>query len=294
MRPLSRRLHAELWLALMCVIWGATFSLVRDSLGGTDPWLFLALRFWVALPFCWILFGRRIDLRDRRTAGRGLLLGGVLFLAFLAQTLGLVHTTASRSGFLTSLYIVMVPLLLAAWQRRRPRWRSLAAALVSLAGVALMSGPNLQGGLAAGDALTVLCAAIFALQIILADRLPVAGRVWTLHFWQIATVAVLALAGWLLLGEPRLRPDGQLLVSLLFNGALGTVVALGLQLRFQQETTPERAALVYSFEPVFAAGMAVLILGERLGWPELAGGALILAALRLADPGPVESQPGPV
>jgi drug/metabolite transporter (DMT)-like permease len=138
--------------------------------------------------------------------------------------------------------------------------------------------------LGAGDWLTIACALLFALQILMADRLPVKGRVWTLHFWQIATVALLSTLGWLLLGEARLRMDTQLVISLLINSVFGTVVALGLQLRYQPETTPERAALVYSFEPVFAALMAFGILGERLGPMEWAGGIFILLALRMADP----------
>jgi len=286
---MTERTRAELALALMCVIWGSTFSLVRESLGGTDPWLFLTLRFGLALPACALLFGSRISYTDTATMTRGLGLGVVLFLAFLTQTLGLQSISASRSGFLTALYIVCVPLLVAAWTRRAPSWRSLTAAGVSLAGVALLSGMRVGGEpmrLSRGDGLTITCALLFALQILLADRLPVKGRVWTLHFWQIATVAALSLLGWLLLGENRLRLDGQLAVSLFINSVFGTVVALGLQLRYQPATTPERAALVYSFEPVFAALMAFGILGERLGPLEWAGGLLILLALRLADPGP--------
>lgn len=283
----SRRVRAELALALMCVIWGSTFSLVRESLGGTDPWLFLTLRFGLALPACLLLFGRRISFKDGATAWRGLGLGLVLFLAFLTQTLGLQTISASRSGFLTALYIVCVPILVALWKWRTPSWRSLLAAAVSLGGVALLSGLNLGGEplqLGRGDLLTIACALLFALQILLADHLPVQGRVWTLHFWQIATVALLSGLGWLLVGELRLRLDWQLAISLFINSVFGTVVALGLQLRYQPDTTPERAALVYSFEPVFAALMAFGILGERLGPVEWAGGALILLALRLADP----------
>ncbi|MFA7331530.1 MAG: DMT family transporter [Candidatus Delongbacteria bacterium] len=294
---MTPRFKAELNLALMCVIWGSTFSLVRESLSGTDPWLFLSLRFGLAIPACLLIFGRQLDLRDAVTRRRGLGLGVVLFLAFLTQTLGLQTISASRSGFLTALYIVLVPLLLAAWNLRRPSARSLGAAGVSLAGVALLSGLSLGGEplvLGPGEFLTLLCALLFALQILLADRLPVAGKVWSLHFWQIATVAALSLAGWLLLGEARMRLDSQLAVSLFINSVFGTVVALGLQLRYQPDTTPERAALVYSFEPVFAALMAVWILGEKLGPLEWLGGGLILLALRLADPGPAETHPGPV
>lgn len=291
---MTPRFRAELNLALMCVIWGSTFSLVRESLSGTDPWLFLSLRFGLAIPACLLIFGRKLDLRHATTRRRGLGLGVVLFLAFLTQTLGLQAISASRSGFLTALYIVLVPLLLAAWHLRRPSARSLGAAGVSLAGVTLLSGLSLGGAplvLGTGEFLTLLCALLFALQILLADRLPVAGRVWSLHFWQIATVAALSVAGWLLLGEARLRLDSQLVVSLFINSVFGTVVALGLQLRYQPDTTPERAALVYSFEPVFAALMAVWILGEKLGPLEWLGGGLILLALRLADPGPAETHP---
>jgi drug/metabolite transporter (DMT)-like permease len=284
---MTQRARAELALALMCIIWGSTFSLVRESLQGTDAWLFLALRFGLALPACLLLFGRRISFRDTSTMARGLGLGVVLFLAFLSQTMGLKSISASRSGFLTALYIVCVPLLVALWERRRPSTRSLGAAATSLAGVALLSGLSLGSDalkLGAGDWLTIACALLFALQILMADRLPVKGRVWTLHFWQIATVALLSTLGWLLLGEARLRMDTQLVISLLINSVFGTVVALGLQLRYQPETTPERAALVYSFEPVFAALMAFGILGERLGPMEWAGGIFILLALRMADP----------
>lgn len=287
-RARSRRLKAEGFLALMCVIWGATFSLVRESLAGTDPHLYLLLRFALAAAVTALVFRGRIDLRDRPTFFKGLALGAVLYLGFIFQTIGLAHTGAARSGFLTALYIVLVPLLLALHRRRRPSLRALAATVAALGGVAWMSGPDLVAGgwLGLGEVLTLACAVFFALQILLAGALPVPGRVWTLHFWQLATVAVLGAAGWLLLGEPRVQVDVQLGVSLLFTGVLGSVLALGLQLRWQPETTPERAAIVYSFEPVFAALTAWLLLGERLGAAEIGGGALILAGLWLADAGP--------
>jgi drug/metabolite transporter (DMT)-like permease len=293
---LARHLKAELYLALMCVIWGATFALVRDSVAGTDPHLYLLARFLLAVLFTVLLFGRRIAFTDLGTALRGLLLGMVLYLGFIFQTIGLVHTGAARSGFLTALYIVMVPLLLALWRRRLPGLRVFAAGLAALLGVAAFGGTDLLSGdwLGLGETLTLICALFFAVQILLAGALPVPGRVWTLHFWQLLTVTALSAIGWLWLGEPRVTVDSQLMVSLLFTGVLGTVVALGLQLRWQPETTPERAAIVYSFEPVFAALAAFLLLGERLGWVELVGAALILLGLRLAEAAPQEPLADPV
>lgn len=282
---MKRRTRAELMLLAMCLIWGTTFSLIRESLSGTDPYLYLLLRFSIALPFCALAFRGRISYTDVSMIKKGLLLGSVLFLGFLFQTLGLVHTTAARSGFLTALYIIMVPLMLALWTWRPPSLRTLLAALSSLGGVALLSGLTSGGGPAfgIGDYLTMLCAVFFALQILLTDKLPDRGNVWTLHFWQLATVAALSLPSWLILGEPRITPDLQLWVSLLFTGVLGSVVALGLMLRYQPETRPERAALVYSFEPVIAALVAFLLLGEVLGGLEIAGAGLIFLALFLAE-----------
>ncbi len=280
----------------MCVIWGSTFSLIRESLAGTDPLVYLCLRFAVAAPVALLVFRRRIDLRDTSALWRGALLGAVLFLGFLFQTLGLSHTTATRSGFLTALYIVFVPVLLAFLRRRAPRPRVLLATLCALGGLVLMSGPGLwdlaalsgsaiRTNAGVGEVQTVVCALFFALQILMAGRFPSAARTWSIHFWQLLTVLLLSALALPVLGEPRIRWDGQLALSLFVTGILGTVLALGLQLRFQRETTPERAAVIYSFEPVFAALAAFLLLGERIGGPELLGGVLILAGLQLADRG---------
>jgi drug/metabolite transporter (DMT)-like permease len=282
---MKARTRAELMLVAMCVVWGTTFPLIRGSLAGTDPWLYLLMRFALASAFCLLVFHRKIQLFDLASLKRGLLLGLVLFMGFLLQTLGMVETSAGRSGFLTALYIVMVPLFISLWKLKWPRGRTLLAALLSLVGVAFLSG--LKGsdlaGFSNGDLLTILCAAFFAIQILLTDVLPNRENVWTLHFWQLLTVALLSLPGWLILGEPRWEPGLQLWTSVLFTGILGSVLALGVMLRYQRETRPERAALVYSFEPVFAALMAFLLLGEKLGLGELAGAGLILLALFMAE-----------
>ena len=283
---MNKAARAEIFLALMCLIWGATFSLVRESLAATDPYLYLALRFSLALPLSALLFHRHLSLRDKALMRSGLLLGLAMTGGFLFQTVGLAYTTASRSGFITAIYIVLVPLLLALKRRRLPARAVLLAAVLATLGVGLLSGglDAFRGGgwLGLGETLTLLCGMFFALQILLSGALPTAENQWTLHFWQLATVTVLAWLCWFVFGTATITPDLQLVISLLFTGVLGTVIAFAFQLRYQRETTAERAAVVFSLEPVFAAVTAFLLLGERLGGLELLGGGLILIALLLS------------
>lgn len=269
------------WLMLATLIWGLTFTLIHQALKTVDPVLFIALRFGLAVPLSWLLFRRRMELGNALQFRRGLMLGVVLFLGYLLQTLGLVHTSASRSGVFTSLAVVFVPLLLALGNRRWPRGGVLLAVGMAMGGIVLMNGTGSDTGAATlgGDLLTIGCALAFAVQILLMDRVPTAGYTWTLTFWQVATVAVLAFACLPLRGPLELVWTPGLVVALLFCGLLATVIALALQIRYQREISPEKAAVIYTLEPVFAGGFAFVIAGDRLGGNELLGGLLIVLGL---------------
>ncbi len=274
-----RPIHA---LLLATSIWGLTFSLIQDALRELDPVLFVCLRFALAAPFALLLFRKRVHLADRAVMRKGVLLGLSLYAGYMLQTIGLLHTTAARSGLFTSLCVVFVPLLLAIMQRRRPRGGVLLAlALVGL-GLGLLNPGALQGDwgpTALGDFLTSLAALSFAVQVLLMDRLPGKGEAYTLNFWQISTVAVLAAFSLPFrdLSEQSYGPVVWL--ALLFCGILATVVALGLQVRYQPEVAPEKAAVVYTMEPVFAALFAWAWLGQALSPLEWAGGVLLCSGL---------------
>jgi drug/metabolite transporter (DMT)-like permease len=120
-----------------------------------------------------------------------------------------------------------------------------------------------------GDLLTIGCALAFSVQILLMDRVPTAGSTWTLTFWQVLTVAVLATLCLPLRMPVHLEWTPALVLALLFCGLLATVLALALQIRFQREIRPEKAAMIYSLEPVFAGAFAFVLAGERLGLLEL-------------------------
>lgn len=284
---LTRRRHptlvADAMLLGVTFIWGATFVVIHDALDAASPFVFLVLRFGLATLLCVPFLPafrhgvRSCEVRD------GLLLGGLLAVGFGMQTLGLVEISPSRSAFLTSMYVVFTPLLALPLLGRVPSAPTLAGVGFSLAGLAMMSWEG--GGFAtrAGDWLTLACAVAFALQIVLLDRAARRADYRRLFVLQIAAAAVLLTPG-LALEAIRFEPSLRLALAIALTAGPATVVAFYLQSRFQPRTTPNRAAILFASEPVFAALTTLAVRGESglsaRGW---AGAVLILAGVVIAE-----------
>ncbi len=165
---LSDKRRAEAMLICITVVWGLTFALVKESLNTVQPFVFMAWRFWIAalvMAAISIPKLRRIDLRIVRD---GFLLGMLLYASYSFQTFGLKKTTAGNAGFITGLFIVFTPLLAAIFLRHRPDAKSVAAVLVAVIGLGVLSlQPGL--GIRVGDALVLACAFLYSVHIILLD-----------------------------------------------------------------------------------------------------------------------------
>jgi len=276
-RPLSPAVA----LLLVSALWGATFVAIKEGLADASPLLFVGLRFLVAAG----ILAPRLARTKAPALRAGVPLGAVLALAYATQTLGLTTITPARSAFLTGLNVPLVPLWAALLLRRRPPARSLAGLLVSLPGLWLLTRPAASAGApGAGEAWTLACAALFALHVVLVDRWGRDADTTSVVAVQLATTALLALAGSALLEEPHLEATPRLARSLFVTAVLATAGAIWLQMRFQPRVDPTRAALIYATEPAFAAAFAALA-GERLAAATLAGGALILAGTILSERG---------
>ncbi|NTU59817.1 MAG: DMT family transporter [Deltaproteobacteria bacterium] len=289
-----RQRLAELLLASVTLFWGATFPMVKEAVAETPVLSFLGLRFLLSALLLALFAGPRLATLDRRCLGRGVFLGVLLFLSYLFQTLGLERTTASNTAFLTGLNVVWVPLLSAPLLRKRvagATWVGVVAAVVGL----LLLTWHTPWSLNAGDVLVVACSLFVALHILGLDGLTEGydGRV--LAFVQIATMAVLALAGSAAF-EPVTWPrswTAGLLGALTVTAVFATVYAFWVQTSFQRWTTPTRAALIYTLEPVFGALFSYLWMGERLGALGWLGGGLIVAGMVGAELLPKGSPPPP-
>jgi len=280
---LARPALGTLTLVFITLIWGSTFVIVKETVANVSPALLLALRFSVAaLLFAWVRPSRAALLP-------GLILGLLSFLGFATQTLGLVSTTASKAAFITGLSVILTPLFSALWFRHSVPVRAYGAAVVALAGLALMSfsGPL---GVTTGDLWVLGTAVFYAFYIIyLGEVAPKHGalELSAVQFWPMALLA------WLW-AVPQLGQVSTLsapsIWSIVYLGAVATALVSVLQVRAQRVVSAHMAALIFVLEPVFAALFAYLLLGEALGvwgWvgAGLVGVAMLLSELRMAEEG---------
>jgi drug/metabolite transporter (DMT)-like permease len=276
------RFRAHAWLLIMTVIWGTSFPLVKTALGYASPALFLALRFWLAtillFPYFIILSQGKISLDLWK---RGALLGVSLFGGLILQTKGLSITTASKSGFLTGLTVVFVPLLVITIERKKPGLRSWIAVALCVAGIFLMTSPS-GAGWNTGDWLTLLCAVVFAFEIVLIEMFSRKGEAFLMTFLMVFVTAVLA-TFWARFGEHAyLRISAPLAMNLLLVTVFSTVLGFWIQTSQQPKTSATVAAVIYTLEPVFAACFAMIWLGERMNLTAWVGAGLILIGLLIA------------
>ena len=308
---MSERLKADLALGFCSLIWGATFVVVKEALDQASVFAFLAVRFTLAAALVAVMF--RASLRgpwlrgmNAATLRAGAVLGVFLFAGYVFQTAGLERTTPSKAAFITGLYVILVPLLLALFWRRRVNawvWGGAVAAVVGLyyltvpagggAGDSAFSG--LLTGINRGDLLVLGCTVAFALHIIYVGRYTPHHSVGALTFLQVAATAVLAMVAVPLLSvagveTPRFTWSWQMAFALAVTAFGATALAFALQLWAQRHTSATHAAILFSLEPVFAGVTSYLVLGERLGARGLMGAALILLGILLAElkgPAPV-------
>ena len=277
--------HVLLLLGVTAV-WGTTFPLLKSLLVSLSGVEISALRFVIA-TLCVAPFLRRVP---RHTWLDGLLLGALALVSYVAQAYGLEFISSNRSAFLTSLNVLMVPLIGAVLGARLSP-RVLLCAVLACVGIGLMSwegGANLKGDLA-----TLVCALAYAFYTISLSGRAARHDLRQLAATQIAFMALLACA-WLIGATMIEAKPSNLLAraaphwaTLAYLGVFATAVMLFLQALGQRRVSADKAALVFAMEPVFAALAAWLWVGEMLSSRAALGGALVLTAVILS-----ELQPG--
>lgn len=288
-----RRVLGEGALLYAAAIWGSTFFIVKGALDHVDPVVLCGYRFILAglLLGAWLLW-RRVNLLSRLR--HGLILGGILGVLYIAQTIGLGITTASNSGFITGLFIIFVPLVNWLWYRKLPLKRHLTAVGLALIGLWLLTGG--VRGINTGDVITLIAAVTYALHVVYAGHCMEEDiDPWVLNFQQIMLIGLLsfvlaALQGGTLAavhGEPVLTTlarrfavtDPSAWWTLAFLAVFPTITAYVAQLYGQQVVNATRAALIFTMEPVFAALFAWTLGGEKFLILGAIGGGLMVVAM---------------
>ncbi len=283
---MSRSLKAHLLLVFVTYVWGATFITIKSALSDATPLAFNAVRMTLAGLVLAAIFYKDLRGITRKAFLAGALVGVFLWLGYEFQTPGLQYTTASKSGFLTGMSVVLVPLFLAVgWRRHINRWTLLGVA-IAFAGLYLMTIPGGHGGLRSinkGDVLTFLCAISFAFQIIFVGRATQKHSFRQIVVVETVVCALLMIVSAPLLERPHIAFTGQVVWAILVTGLLGTALGFGAQSWAQQFTPPTHTALIFSLEPVFALITSYVVLGERLGFRGALGAAMILGGVLLSE-----------
>ncbi len=276
------RLRSDSILLLTAIIWGSAFVAQRVAAQYLGVFLFNGLRFLLAallmLPF--------VSLRqvfDRRSFAWTAAAGAVLFTGSALQQAGLQYTTAGNAGFITSLYVVLVPVLLLILFRRQSHWLSWLAALIAIFGAWLLSANGQSLQLAPGDGFELLGALVWALHVIVVEkavhRMPVLPFAVG-QFFVSALFNLLLGLGWEAHTLPGLLPAWW---TVAYVGVFSTAIGYTLQALGQRHAPAVDAALIFSLESVFAALTGYFFLQELLLPLQILGCGLILAAVALAQ-----------
>jgi drug/metabolite transporter (DMT)-like permease len=277
---------ANVLLLAVALVWGSAFVAQAKGMEGLGPWTFTGLRFllggFIVLPLAWRDY-RGFRTRDVKPGAReywGLLLIGLLLsLGAVFQQIGLVSTTVTNAGFLTGLYVPLVPLISWLLLRMRPHWSVWPCSVGCLVGMWLLSGAN-SLSIGVGDSWVIASSLFWALHVIFIGR--IAGRIaapYLVACVQFFVCGALCTVVATLTEAITLSGIVQAAVPILYTGIFSIAFAYTGQVVGQRYTEAADAAIILSAETIFAALFGFLLMGERLSTAGLAGCALIFTCI---------------
>ena len=280
MSPKTMKLLAKPMLLAAAIIWGTSFFIMKNALDVMPVFFLLAIRFTAGAALLALIAWKRWKHLTPDYLWRGAVIGGFLFLAYSIQTFGLALTTPSKNAFLTAVYCVIVPFLTWAVVKVRPDGYNIAAALLCVTGVGLVS---LSGELTiqAGDLLTLCCALFYAAHIVAVAKVSPGKDVTLLTVFQFAFAGLYA---WIGGGLTETFPAAALtspevMLPLAYLCVMATTVALLFQNVGMVWSDPASGAVILSLESVFGVLFSVLFYGDPVTAQLLAGFALIFVAV---------------
>lgn len=301
---MNKKLKGNLMLLLTALIWGSAFVAQRAGMDYIEPFTFNGIRSLIGgivlIPVIFLL--SRTGLGDggspeeqeaspeeKRVRRKTLLTGGVccgivLFLASSLQQIGVAYTTAGKAGFITALYVVMVPILgLFIGKKINPIvWLCVVLSVIGLYLLCMTDGFSLSKG----DLLVLLCAVAFALHILVIDHFSPKTDGVKLSCIQFLVCGIVSIVPMFAVETPMLSRILDCAVPILYAGVLSCGVAYTLQIVAQKDTNPTIAAMLLSLESVFAVITGAIILHEHISVRELSGCAIMFAAIIIAQLAP--------
>jgi drug/metabolite transporter (DMT)-like permease len=292
-----KKYTGEVALIFNALIWGGTFALIKNALTDVSPLLFLGLRFGLAtlifLPFVYTSLKKT----NKKTIIAGSILGLFYFAGFTTQTLGLNITSATKSGFITGTFVIFIPILQFLIEKRKPKWFNVIGVIFVLIGLIMLSskGNNaieffkqLGSDFNLGDLLTLICAILFAFQVVYVDVFTKKYDYLPMVFIQLL---ITGLGGFLLtfilsatsVEQVKFVMNSNVIISILYTAIFASILATIIQLKYQKTVSPTKAGIIFSIEPIFAVIFAYFLLTEKISKFGLIGCVLIFMGLIVSE-----------
>jgi drug/metabolite transporter (DMT)-like permease len=295
------KLRAYLLMTFVVAIWGSTFVLIKGALADSTPAAFNLIRMTLAFALLAIAYHRSWRTIRRSHIAAGAIVGLCLAAGYQFQTIGLVHTTPSKSAFITGLVVVLVPLFsivpaLRPPGARAPRWNAFLGAALAFLGILFLTSPTVVAtasplsallpdlsSINFGDILTFGCSIAFAFHCIALGHVSPRVSFQPLAILQVGFCTLFMAISLPVIEHPRIHFTPRLVAALIIAAALATAAAFSIQSWAQSILPSTHTALILTLEPVFAWITSFLFTGERLGLRPASGAILILAGIALTE-----------
>lgn len=286
MKPIK----AEFFLLLVTFIWGGTFVFTKIGLDYCPPSFYIILRFLIALSLSVLFFHKYLLGMKRDVVFQGLTLGVLFGGGFLLQTYGLGLTSVSKSAFITGITVPITPIAFYLILRKPIGIYSIYGVFIATIGLWIFTNPDFDN-INIGDVLTLVSTMFWALYITYIDvftsKRTDRRETAQLVVLQFLGATPLAIIFFFLLDFENFyfTLSNQLIISLLFNGVMASFLVTLIHTSIQRYTTPVKAALIFSLEPIVASTIAVILFHEHFGLQELIGASLLLSAVLISEIG---------
>ena len=272
-----RTLLSDAGLFYAAAIWGSTFFIVKDALRDVDPVTMVGYRFLIA-GFVLLVFVLATKRSLAKDIGKAVFLSIILVTLYATQTIGLGHTTASNSGFITGLFVFFIPVFMRSIFHKKPTLMEWIASAVSLTGLWILTGGLRDVNF--GDLITLVSAVTYALHVLYSDKYMKAGvDPFTISCQQFLLVGLFSLVAAAVFRLPFGVESAFAWWVIVFLALFPSLSAFVIQMIAQKYTSPLKVSLIFALEPVFAAIFAWTLGGEQIVAHRALGGLLIFVAL---------------
>jgi len=296
---MQKSTRADILLLTIAMVWAATFIIIKNALDDIPPFFFTALRFLIASIIGTFIWGKYLVKASAKDYMQGAVLGAIFGIGFLLQTWGLQYTTIAKSSFITVSMVIFTPIVYYLVERRPVSLMQKIGVCIVTIGLWIFTDPDFSS-MNYGDIATILCAVLWGIYITFTDVftrdrkdiIEASARLTLLQFIFTCIISYIAYilfeyhagAGISQLFEKSITAQ-DVLIAISYTAILGSVIATYIQTRWQRDSSPVRAALIFSLEPIIASMLAFIIIKEHFGMRELLGGFFVLSGVLAGETG---------